>query len=127
MSTPASVSAEIQRIRSATYTGRDPANLATAVVDGQAQLVRVTFATTVGMHPPQAVEDAVADAKRLAAVEIEASSPDRRVRVKVTATGAITEFRLLDNVLRRYDTNALGELVTRTVREAQRKALQTYE
>ena len=59
MSTPASVSAEIQRIRSATYTGRDPANLATAVVDGQAQLVRVTFATTVGMHPPQAVEDAV--------------------------------------------------------------------
>jgi len=59
MSTPASVPAEIQRIRSATYTGRDPANLATAVVDGQAQLVRITFATTVGMHPPQAVEDAV--------------------------------------------------------------------
>src|SRR5262245_22139646 len=59
MSTSASVPAEIQRIRSATYTGRDPANLATAVVDGQAQLVRVTFATTVGMHPPQAVEDAV--------------------------------------------------------------------
>jgi DNA-binding protein YbaB len=74
-----------------------------------------------------AVDDVVADAKRLAAVEIEASSPDRRVRVKVTATGAITEFRLLDNVLRRYDTNALGELVTRTIREAQRKALQTYE
>ena len=59
MSTSASVPAEIQRIRSATYTGRDPANLATAVVDGQAQLVRITFATTVGMHPPQAVEDAV--------------------------------------------------------------------
>jgi hypothetical protein len=59
MSTPGSVPAEIQRIRSATYTGRDPANLATAVVDGQAQLVRVNFATTVGMHPPQAVEDAV--------------------------------------------------------------------
>ena len=59
MSTPASVPAEIQRIRSATYTGRDPANLATAVVDGQAQLVRINLATTVGMHPPQAVEDAV--------------------------------------------------------------------
>jgi len=59
MSTPASVSAEIQSIRSATYTGRDPGNLATAVVDGQAQLVRITFATTVGMHPAQAVEDAV--------------------------------------------------------------------
>ena len=68
MSTPASVPAEIQRIRSATYTGRDPANLATAVVDGQAQLVRISFATTVSMHPPQAVEDAV-KAAVLAAVQ----------------------------------------------------------
>lgn len=59
MSTPASVPADIQSLRSASYTGRDPANLATAVVDGQAQVVRISFATTIGMHAPQAVEDAV--------------------------------------------------------------------
>lgn len=74
-----------------------------------------------------AVDAAVAAAGRFAAVESEAISPDRRVRVKVTAGGAITELRLLDNVLRRYDTNALGELVTRTVREAQRRARETFE
>jgi DNA-binding protein YbaB len=74
-----------------------------------------------------AVDGVAAEAGRLAAIETEAASPDRRVRVKVTATGAITELRLLDNVLRRYDTNALGELITRTIREAQRKARETYE
>jgi DNA-binding protein YbaB len=74
-----------------------------------------------------AVDGAVAAAGRLAAVETEAISPDRRVRVKVTAGGVITELRLLDNVLRRYDTNALGELVTRTVREAQCRARETFE
>lgn len=74
-----------------------------------------------------AVDGLAAEAGRLGAVETEVSSPDRRVRVKVTAAGAITELRLLDNVLRRYDTNALGELVTRTIREAQRKARETYE
>lgn len=59
MSMPGSVPSDLQRLRSATYTGRDAANLATAVVDGQAQVVRINFATTVGMHPPQAVEEAV--------------------------------------------------------------------
>ena len=74
-----------------------------------------------------AVDGVTAEAGRLAAAETEATSSDRRVRVKVTATGAITELRLLDNVLRRYDTNALGELVTRTIREAQRRARESYE
>jgi DNA-binding protein YbaB len=74
-----------------------------------------------------AVDEVSAAAVHSGATEVEGVSPDRRVRVKVTATGAITELRLLDNVLRRYDTSALGELVTRTVREAQRKARQAYE
>jgi hypothetical protein len=59
MSMPAPVPADLQQLQAATYTGRDPANLATAVVDGQGQVVRISFATTVGMHGPQAVEDAV--------------------------------------------------------------------
>jgi hypothetical protein len=49
-------------LRAATFTGRDPGHLATAVVDGQGLLVRITFATTVGMHAPPAVEDAVRSA-----------------------------------------------------------------
>ena len=72
--------------------------------------------------------DAVASAAaRLAAVEVEGISQDRRVQVKVTATGQIAEFRLRDNVLRRYDTAALGELVTRTIVDAQRRARAAYD
>ena len=74
-----------------------------------------------------AVDGLVAAASRRAAAEVEGVSPDRRVRVKVTAAGEITEVRLLDNVLRRYDTAALGELVTRTIRAAQRQAREAYE
>jgi hypothetical protein len=55
MSTPA----DLTRLRAATYTGRDPANLAMATVDGEGMVVRIGFASTVGMHAPQAVEDAV--------------------------------------------------------------------
>ena len=74
-----------------------------------------------------ALENVAAQAARLAAVEVEGTSTDRRVRVRVTAAGAITELRLQDNVLRRYDTAALGELVTRTIVEAQRRAREAYE
>jgi hypothetical protein len=55
MSSPA----DLTRLRAATYTGRDPANLATATVDGNGMVVRIGFATTVGMRSPQAVEEAV--------------------------------------------------------------------
>ena len=50
---------DLARLRAASYTGRDPANLATATVDGNGMVVRIGFATTVGMHAPQAVEEAV--------------------------------------------------------------------
>ena len=74
-----------------------------------------------------ALDGVAAAAARLAAVEVEGTSRDRRVQVKVTATGLITELRLRDNVLRRYDTAALGELVTRTIVDAQRRARAAYE
>ena len=85
-------------------------------------------------HLARVAQDAIAamdaftaTARRLAAVEATGRSADRRIEVRATATGEITELRLLDNVLRRYDTAALGELVTRTIREAQRKARENYE
>ena len=74
-----------------------------------------------------ALDRVASAAARLAAVEMEGISPDRRVQVKVTATGLITEFRLRDNVFRGYDTAALGELVTRTIVDAQRRARAAYD
>jgi DNA-binding protein YbaB len=81
----------------------------------------------VARRTAEALDGVAAAAARLAAVEVEATSPDRRILVRVTATGAITELKLRDNVLRRYDTSALGELVTRTIRDAQRKARDAFD
>jgi hypothetical protein len=53
------MSPELERIRTATYQGRDPDHLVTAVVDGEGIVVRIQFATMVGTHAPAAVENAV--------------------------------------------------------------------
>jgi DNA-binding protein YbaB len=58
----------------------------------------------------------------LAEAEVEGQSPDQRVRVRITTAGHLSLFQLRDGVLRRYDSSALSELVTRTVRDAQLKA-----
>ncbi len=73
-----------------------------------------------------AIDAMAAAARQLAEAETEAHSPDRRVLVRVTASGTITDLRLRDGVLRRYDTAALGDVVTRTVRDAQQRARDTY-
>jgi YD repeat-containing protein len=79
----------------------------------------------------RAASDAMAvvatEASRLAAVEVDGTSPDRRVEVRVTARGRITRLRLRDGALQRYDGSALGELVARTIRDAQRKAREAYQ
>lgn len=55
-------------LRTATFTGRDPENLVTAVVDGHGTVERITFAAMVTGRRPQtvaaAVLAAVADAQR---------------------------------------------------------------
>jgi DNA-binding protein YbaB len=48
-----------QAVRAATYEGRDPQHLVTAVVDADGLVVRVGFGRTVGSHAPEAVEQAV--------------------------------------------------------------------
>jgi len=75
----------------------------------------------------EALAKYTATAQRLAAAEVEGLSADRRVQVRVTAGGTVTRVRLLDGVVRRYDTTALGEIVSRTIRETQRKARAAYE
>lgn len=67
----------------------------------------------------EALAGTIAD---LAQAQVEGQSPDQRVRVRITTAGHISLFQLRDGVLRRYDSGALSELVTRTVRDAQVKA-----
>jgi DNA-binding protein YbaB len=51
--------AEMERISKATFTGRDPDNFVTAVVDGDGIVVRITFGSTIGGRAPAAVENAI--------------------------------------------------------------------
>jgi YD repeat-containing protein len=66
-------------------------------------------------------------AAQLAEVEVEGRSPDGTVQVRLTASGRIIQFRLRDGSVRRYSATALGELVTRTLRDAQHRATEAYE
>src|SRR5262245_34801052 len=58
----------VEELRSRTFTGRDPENFVTVLVDGDGMVDRVTFANTVAGRRPQAVASAVlaaiADARR---------------------------------------------------------------
>jgi hypothetical protein len=65
-------------------------------------------------------------AGRLAKVPVEAHSRDRRIRVRATA-GHVNGLILSEDALTRYTPGALGEVVTRTVREAQRRAEEAYQ
>ena len=67
-----------------------------------------------------------AAAERLARTPVEARSPDGRIRVRAAAAGQVTGLRLSDDVLTRYTIGALGELITRTIREAQRRAEEAF-
>jgi DNA-binding protein YbaB len=70
----------------------------------------------------------MADAvQRLAAIETEGHSPDRRVFVRVSAGGRVIELRLRPDVLRHNDSQALAETLTRTVRETQLRARDAYD
>ena len=63
---------ELATVRAATFTGHDPDNLVTAIVDGEAMVVRISFAGTVGTRRPEVVEAAVrtaVDAARAAMVQ----------------------------------------------------------
>src|SRR5262245_55103094 len=81
----------------------------------------------VARRTVEALDAMSAAAERLAEREVEGVSHDHRVVVSVTATGRVTRLQLKDGVHRRYDTSALGELVTRTIRQAQAKAREAFD
>jgi hypothetical protein len=49
----------IELLRTGSFTGRDPENLVTAVVDGDGMVDRITFTNTVTSRRPQTVAAAV--------------------------------------------------------------------
>jgi DNA-binding protein YbaB len=51
--------AEIERLRSATFQGTDPAKLVTAVVNGDGLVTRVTFGRSIGRYHPDDVNAAI--------------------------------------------------------------------
>jgi hypothetical protein len=63
-------SAEFERLRTATYTGRDRDNLVTAVVDGDGIVAKIVFGITAAGRGPGHVEDAVAAAIAAAQAEM---------------------------------------------------------
>ena len=71
---------------------------------------------------PESLVAVQEQAKGLLRRELVGVSPDERVAARVNGQGRLTGIRLLDDVLRRYDNAALAELVTRTIRSAQRRA-----
>jgi hypothetical protein len=50
---------ELQRLRTATYQGWDPAHLVVATVDGDGTIVKVRFVRPVGRYNPSVVGEAV--------------------------------------------------------------------
>jgi len=85
------------------------------------RLGRVSAATIEALKAVQA------QIAQLSTMEVTGASPDRRIMVRSTGAGQITELWLRDGALRSYDTAALGELLTRTVREAQQRARTAFD
>jgi DNA-binding protein YbaB len=81
----------------------------------------------VARRTAEALDAMSAAAQRLAEREVEGVSHDRRVVAAVTASGRVTRLQLKDGVHRRYDTSALGELVTRTIQQAQASAREAFD
>jgi DNA-binding protein YbaB len=74
-----------------------------------------------------AMAETIEQARQVGTAVVEGRSDDERVRVRVTDGGRTVNVRLGDDVFRRYDLDALSDLVTRTVRDAQQRARTAYE
>ncbi len=68
---PAAVAAEVARIRSAAFAGRDPDHLVSAAVDGEGLVTAVRLAGTARTREPRVVEAAVLAAIAAAQSELQ--------------------------------------------------------
>jgi len=74
-----------------------------------------------------AVEEMAERSRLLGEVTVDGSSDDEQVSVQVTRAGRLVRLRLREGVTRRYDLEALGDLIARTVRDTQRRARAEYD
>jgi hypothetical protein len=76
-------SPEFERVRNATYTGRDRDNLVTAVVEGDGIVTKIIFGTTAAGRPPGQVEHAVTAAIAAAQAEMSRAWQELTARIEV--------------------------------------------
>jgi DNA-binding protein YbaB len=63
--------AELERLKTVTYTGRDPEHLVSVVVDGNAMVTRIRFAGTAATRSPEVVERAISVAMNAAQRQVD--------------------------------------------------------
>lgn len=85
---------------------------------------RYAAVTAAGLAQMAAYEKT---AERLAQKAVEARSRDYRIRARAAAGGHVVGLRLSEDVLLHYTIGALSDVVTRTVREAQRRAADAFQ
>jgi DNA-binding protein YbaB len=73
---------ELDRVKAATYTGRDPEHLVTASVDGDGLVSRIRFAASVGTRAPEAVEAAVITAVAAAQRQLDEAWRDLAAQIQ---------------------------------------------
>ena len=61
----------LERLKTATYTGRDPEHLVSVVVDGEAMVTRIRFAGTAVTRSPEVVERAISVALEAAGRQVD--------------------------------------------------------
>jgi hypothetical protein len=75
----------------------------------------------------EALAETSAQAARLAAAVVDGRSDDERIRVRVTDGWRTVSVRLSKDIFHTYDLAALGDVVTRTVRDTQHRARTAFE
>jgi DNA-binding protein YbaB len=65
--------AALDRLKTQTYTGRDPEHLVTVVVDGEAMVTRIRFAGTAATRSAEVVERATSAALEAAVRQVDAA------------------------------------------------------
>jgi DNA-binding protein YbaB len=74
-----------------------------------------------------AMAETVERVRQLSTAVVEGRSEDERVRVRVTDGWRTIKVRLREDIFHRYELDALSDVVTRTVREAQQRARAAFE
>ena len=100
--------AEQARLNTATYFGRDPEHLVTAVVDGEGVVMRIRFAGTADTRTPEALEQAVVAAVTVAQQRMADAWLDLAARVDPALAAPPREPPTYGGIEQAVDTEAHG-------------------